>query len=112
MHPQRYRERHADIDALRWTGDSPEMRTAVRRFVTAPIDERNDGLMIKLATTWRTVLAGDWIVCDADGEFSICKPDVFDAMYELVPQPVEELEPPIGRRPPLVIYPSTEGAQP
>jgi hypothetical protein len=84
---ERFRKRPIVIEALRYTGDSAEMRAAVREFVDANIDERGGGLRIETTEGWLTVSSGDWIIRGVEGEFYPCKPSVFDATYEPVAGP-------------------------
>lgn len=43
---------------------------------------------LKVATLERVMIAsrGDWIIRGVKGEFYPCKPDIFEATYELVPE--------------------------
>ncbi len=89
MSTARYRKKPVVIEALLWSGDTPEMRIAVRAWVDAPIDERGPtGLRIKTLESdgddWLTVSPGDYIIRGVKGEFYPCKPDIFEATYELV----------------------------
>ena len=45
-----------------------------------------DGLRIRtLEDGWLNATAGDWIISGVKGEFYFCKPDIFAATYEAVP---------------------------
>ena len=83
--PCKYRKRPVEIEAMQWTGDTHEMRQAVREWVDAAIDETAlTGLAIETLEGWLNVSPGDWIIKGVKGEFYPCKPDVFDATYDAV----------------------------
>lgn len=65
-------------DAPSWVGDYdlrgwPIQEVEASRSLTVPT---NAGLVI--------ARAGDWLIRGPRGEVSVCKPDIFEATYELV----------------------------
>jgi hypothetical protein len=47
-------------------------------------DEDTHRQQVHTPEGWLTVSHGDWIIRGVKGEFYPCKPDVFEATYELV----------------------------
>jgi hypothetical protein len=89
----RYRKRPVVIEARQWAGGT-QAATAVidwmlgnggtaryheYRAVDAP-----EHLSIDTLEGTMQAGPGDWIICGIQGEFYPCKPDIFDATYELV----------------------------
>lgn len=82
-----YRKKPVVIEAMRYPG-LREMAEA--SLVLAWLDEhgvqhRHDkGLIIPTLEGDHRADPGDWIIKGVQGEFYPCKPDIFDATYELV----------------------------
>jgi hypothetical protein len=76
------RKKPVEIQALLYTGDNGQ---EVGQFVGEA--DRNDQNQFLIHTLEGTMAAdpGDWIIRGVKGEFYPCKPDIFDATYELVP---------------------------
>jgi len=49
-----------------------------------PLPDGGPGLLIPTLEGLHLAMPGDWIICGVKGEFYPCKPDLFDATYELV----------------------------
>lgn len=89
-----YRKKPVVIEAIRWTGendDAIESFTEVQWNRVDPLDledesEKDDKAQVYdvLHGTWVLMKEGDWIIKGIKGEFYPCKPDVFEATYELV----------------------------
>ena len=87
-----YRKKPVVIEAVRWDGKDydalagflgPEMYSHVG-FSSSDPGEAPASVHI---TTMEGVMAaspGDWVIKGVKGEFYPCKPDIFDATYELV----------------------------
>lgn len=88
--PQWFTKKPVSVRAIQYTG--PEMKLAIRDFVTTPLDERAvdkvDGTFGLLTNNgWVTVRPTDWIVQTVLGDFYPCSADVFEANHEPVPAP-------------------------
>jgi hypothetical protein len=88
----RYRKKPIEIDAVRNTGDwAPiiafldSVGAARVPFGHRPPITRNDDGTLNIETPEGVMRAdvGDWLIRGIKGEFYPCKPDVFDATYEL-----------------------------
>lgn len=82
---RRYRKRPVVIEARQWTGENTD---AIVAWVTSEhFYTTQPGLLARLYVaandSWLTVEAGEWIIRDVAG-FYPCKPDIFEATYELV----------------------------
>lgn len=80
------------IEAMRWDG-SPQSTEIVTRwcggrydYEVKPSDHTDRSEWISIPTLEGVMRAdvGDWIIRGVKGEFYPCKPDVFEATYELV----------------------------
>jgi hypothetical protein len=98
--PRRFRKKPVVIEAIRWEGTAatatPIIDWMLSHGGTARFHEPEslgDGLadwvsMHRLAidtlegTMW--AVPGDWIIRGVKGEFYPCKPDIFEATYEVV----------------------------
>jgi hypothetical protein len=83
----RYRKKPVVIDAVQWDGTAegaiPIIDWILRCDATARYDD--DPAAIYIDTLEGTMRAdiGDWVIRGVGGEFYPCKPDIFDATYEL-----------------------------
>jgi len=81
----KYRKKPVEIDASQWfcKGHCPTWaQHAVEEFATHFEVATLEGMM--------RGNPGDWIIRDVKGEIYPCKPDVFEATYDPVPDPVPE----------------------
>lgn len=107
MSIKRYRKKPVEIEAMalsrnniqevaKWCGGrvvseaNPADRTDVYLALDIPTLE---GVMRAETTHWSTwngseYTHGDWIIRGVQGEFYPCKPDIFEATYEEVPDAV------------------------
>lgn len=78
----KFRKKPAEIEAFRWTYDPEPEWWKDLKGVTVEV---NTGAVF-IPTLEGTMKAqgGDYIIKDATGQISTCKPDVFEATYELV----------------------------
>ncbi|BDZ40801.1 hypothetical protein GCM10025865_01000 [Paraoerskovia sediminicola] len=73
--PQKFRKKPVIIEAMQWDG-TPEGATPIINWI--------------LETGERSAMRatpGDWIIRGVQGEFYPCKPDIFEATYEVVGPP-------------------------
>jgi len=85
----KYRKKPVVIEAVRFGGSSTDI-AAVRHWMdggeyVAPRVRTSDIKKLSITTLegpmWAT--PGDWIIRGVQGEFYPCKPDIFEATYEL-----------------------------
>lgn len=77
-----FRNKPVTIEAIQWNGRN-EMEIA--RFVGGNIQMGDDELLIHTPEGTITVLVGDYVVKDVNGEFYYsCEPDIFEKTYEPV----------------------------
>lgn len=104
----RYREKPVVIEAMRWVGPDEESVTALAGFMDeamirepvpdgatewpsrsrdhmsyGSIDESDGSVLVHTLEGDMRAGVGDWIIKGVKGEFYPCKPDIFDATYEL-----------------------------
>lgn len=79
----KFRKKPVVIDAIRFTGRNDAECLAFCPTARDPVDCKPN-LIIATLEGEMLVSVGDWIVRDARDEFSLCKPDIFDATYEPV----------------------------
>ncbi len=60
-----------------------QARGAAYRYVDKLVNASSAQLSIVTANGEEVVEPGDWIIRDADGEFSVCKPIMFAKTYRL-----------------------------
>lgn len=82
----KYRKRPIIIEAMQWNGNQDDH--ALGLFVPHNLWCRNsEGLpcikTLESGEGFHIVSAGDWVICGVQGEFYPCKPDIFEATYEL-----------------------------
>jgi len=77
----KFRKKPVVIEATQWFkhGDHPE----VRRPLCPDPEQQKLGAIITLEGP-HIVSPGDWIITGIKGEFYPCKPDIFEATYDLV----------------------------
>jgi hypothetical protein len=92
----RYRKKPVVIDAIQWTGENVDECIAFLRACELVDDGQYVGgagightpalgtLDIPTLEGVMTASAGDWLIRGVKGEAYPCKPDIFDATYELV----------------------------
>lgn len=95
---EKYRKKPVVIEAIQWDGTGQSTREIIlfmgqeikNDFITQEkfydycnIVER-DGIKIKTIEGTMTASINDYIIKGVKGEFYPCKPDIFEATYELV----------------------------
>lgn len=85
----KYRKKPVVIEAVQWDGCAA--LAFIMRFIgrsgsiQVPFPcPPNSKLVIETLEGNMTASPGDWIIKGIQGEFSICKPDIFEATYEPV----------------------------
>lgn len=82
----RYRKKPIVVDAWQWNGENPAKWPPYLRDV--PVSQIVDGhkvIQLRIATLEGDLCAsrGDWIIRGVEGEVYPCKPNIFEATYEL-----------------------------
>ena len=88
----KYRKKPVVVNAFKWTGDmfqneDPEWITeAIQegKVYFSNIGEENVVMKIETLEGTHTANRGDYIIQGVKGELYPCKPDIFEATYELV----------------------------
>ena len=83
----KFRKKPVVIEAIQWTGDN-ERDIAVFCPVVIAIHVADGSvgyLQIGTLEGAMTANVGDWVIRGVKGEFYPCKPDIFEATYEVVP---------------------------
>lgn len=78
--PARYRKRPVVIEAIQLT---PVNLSAIESFVGGDLEIRAGGAVIATLEGAMHASIGDWIIRGVKGEFYPCKPDIFEATYEI-----------------------------
>ena len=79
----KYRKRPVVVEAVQYINTTDGV-TDVLRFVQLPIvGVFNNHLTIRTLEGTMRANPWDWIICGVRGEYYPCKPDIFDATYEL-----------------------------
>jgi hypothetical protein len=79
----RFRKRPVEVEAVQWTGDNAD---EIERFAGDAYETwlpSVDKVAICTLEGEMTASVGDWIIRGVQGEFYPCKPDIFEATYEL-----------------------------
>lgn len=88
--PQKYRKRPVEIDAMQWKeGNGFHVRDWINgNGGEARLDNKADEPGIYIATLEGEMKASpfDYVIRGVQGEFYPCKPDIFAATYEAVPE--------------------------
>ena len=79
-----FRKRPVVIEAVQWTGKNS---LAIAEFMGEPFPDdahTTDTPIIHTLEGYLTASVGDWIIKGVKGEFYPCKPDIFEATYDVV----------------------------
>ena len=76
----KYRKKPVVIEAVQWTGDN---LNEIQRFYKPDSILVGDEIHIHTLEGIMVANKGDWIIKGVKGEFYPCKPDIFEATYEL-----------------------------
>lgn len=93
----KFRKRPVVIEAVQWTGDNHDEILQLAKGCDRSIAFSNDGSTLLIFTLEgdHSASVGDWIIKGVQGELYPCKPDIFAATYDAVPE--EEDKPSQGR---------------
>lgn len=89
----KYRKKPVVIEAMQWTGDNLSdvidftgLNISAAHWTKEEFEAtvKNKGLKIFTLEGPLKASPGDWIIKGIRGEFYPCKPDIFEATYELV----------------------------
>jgi len=83
-----YRKKPVVIDADQWLPNDRVCRENAALIPGARVD--GDKLLIDTLEGMMTASPGDWVIRGIRGEYYPCKPDIFEATYEPVPQETKE----------------------
>lgn len=78
----KYRKKPVVIEAVQWRGENYAEVLAFAKTLRTGRDE-DGSLRIPTLEGVMKAATGDWIIKGVKGEFYPCKPDIFDAIYEL-----------------------------
>jgi len=84
---QQFRKKPVVIDAMLWDGSVGSANAIVKWIGDgARFHQGTGGEQIAIPTLEGVMSArsGDWIIRGVQGEFYLCKPDIFSATYEAV----------------------------
>lgn len=93
-----FRKKPVVIEAVQWSGlweDVPFIKTFTEgtAFERSDIDGKRSYLYIKTLEGEHLASPKDWIIKGVQGEFYLCKPDIFEATYEQVyPSPLNRMK--------------------
>ena len=78
----KFRKKSIVIEAVRWMTDN---YNEIKAFVGESVCPYKDGSCLAIETLEGVMVANpfDWIIKGVKGEFYPCKPDIFEATYEL-----------------------------
>ncbi len=76
----KYRKKPVVIEAIQFTGNFDE----IEKFVGGDAEFRDGKLLVATLEGPLWASPYDWIIKGIKGEFYPCKPDIFEATYELV----------------------------
>ena len=80
----KYRKKPVVIEAVQFRGGR-ESAEEILKFAPGSVWHYNhDSMSIETLEGCMSANPGDWIIRGIKGEFYPCKPDIFDATYELV----------------------------
>jgi hypothetical protein len=81
----RYRHKPVEIEAYRLTNINGR---GVAHWCSGTLSPGGARVTVNTPTGRVTARQGDWIIQNADGEYYRCKPEIFEATYEPVGEPV------------------------
>lgn len=90
--PQRYRKKPVEVEAMLYDGD-PEQCQRIHDWMGykhSPTGSCESGIVIKTLEGEMLASVGDYIIRGVRGEFYPCKPDIFDATHEAMPDKISQ----------------------
>ncbi|PZR71773.1 MAG: hypothetical protein DLM66_00095 [Candidatus Dormiibacter spiritus] len=91
VHPQRYRKKPIEIEAMRFDGSNEDdilswasgHEDPEAMWIQTTLDGSHE-IVIATSTGLATVHPGWWVCKGVESEFYPCKPSIFEATYEAV----------------------------
>jgi hypothetical protein len=83
----KFSKKPVEIDAFCWTGDDLQEKDPpwiVDAFIRGNVYFNFGKLRIMTPEGEMTAQPGDWIIKGVKGEIYPCKPDIFEATYEII----------------------------
>ena len=80
----KFRKKPVVIDAVRWHGSLDDYAAILHMGGSRKLSLQDGVLHIETLEGTMRADIGDWIICGVKGEIYPCKPDIFEATYELV----------------------------
>ena len=71
------------VQAIKYTGNNFD---EISSFTNGNIFQYDEKVVIKTHAGYRYIEKGDWIIRGVNGQFGLCKPDIFEKTYEEVKQ--------------------------
>lgn len=90
MSARRYRKLPVVIEAMHFESD--DCGAAIASWCGGTNERRPDQIQIETREGVMTADLGDYVIRGVQGEFYPCKPDIFEATYELAEQPATPSE--------------------
>lgn len=78
---QNIRKKPVKVQAIQWTGDNYEELSS---FTNGNIFQYDEITVVKTNAGYRYIEKDDWIIRVVNGQFSLCKPDIFEKTHEEV----------------------------
>ena len=66
------------VQAIKYTGNNFD---EISSFTNGNIFQYDEKVVIKTHAGYRYIEKGDWIIRGVNGQFSLCKPDIFEQIY-------------------------------
>jgi len=91
----KFRKKPVVIEAIQWTGDNLRevidftgQHPSALKWTWAEYEDMVKERGLKIFTLEGPLMStvGDWIIKGVKGEFYPCKPDIFEATYEPIPE--------------------------
>lgn len=99
----KFRKKPVVIEARQFVADDNKCRDALVLWINQGRDtvgawQNGTHIFIHTLEGEHRAIYGDWIIKGVKGEFYPCKPDIFEATYEEVPEPHADDPPETGPR--------------
>ena len=82
---KKYVKKPVMVEAVRWTGENlGELINFVREYLRMKSDGGEPKIYLITSGGYLQVSVGDYIIKGVQGEFHLCKPNIFKQTYKLV----------------------------
>lgn len=79
----KFKRKPEEIEAMQWTGENiDKIKCFANGHVVQSID--SSWLLVTSAMGNQCLVKDDWIIRGREGNFSLCKPSVFEQIYEAI----------------------------